>query len=169
MCVFRVDISINVTCYTLGTIEYDWRIPELSNVALHMKQDTTSIEKYALKPRHRLRLTCTGVLIAALSARPCSGPRTFASCNRRRLPMIVRTYPCLLAICRCCSCHSLTSGLSRYLLIVDLFINFRVDIFKDWLLLVWWCCAILHVIIEYDRRWPGIASWCTTRYGIWQQ
>ena len=32
-------------CYASDTIEYDRRTPELSNAALHMKQDTTSTEK----------------------------------------------------------------------------------------------------------------------------
>jgi len=41
----RVDISMVVICYASDTTEYDRRTPELSNVALHMKQDTTSTEK----------------------------------------------------------------------------------------------------------------------------
>ena len=46
------DISIMVICYAMlcyasDTIEYDRRTqPELSNAALHMKQDTTSIPVY---------------------------------------------------------------------------------------------------------------------------
>ena len=41
----RVDISMMVICDASVLIEYDRRTPELSNVALRMKQDTTSIEK----------------------------------------------------------------------------------------------------------------------------
>ena len=33
-----------VMCDTSAVIEYDKKIPELSNAALRMKQDTTSIE-----------------------------------------------------------------------------------------------------------------------------
>ena len=38
-----------VICYASDIIEHDRRTLELSNAALHMKQDTTSIEKKTLK------------------------------------------------------------------------------------------------------------------------
>ena len=41
----RVDISIVDICFASDFIVYDRRMPELSNAALHMKQDTTSIEQ----------------------------------------------------------------------------------------------------------------------------
>tara|TARA_B110000090_G_C13093893_1_gene335886 strand:+ start:121 stop:288 length:168 start_codon:yes stop_codon:yes gene_type:complete len=41
----RVDISMVVKCDASDIIGYDRRRPELSNVALHNKQNTTSIEK----------------------------------------------------------------------------------------------------------------------------
>ena len=40
----KVDISIMIICCASYITEYDRRTPELSNAALHMKQDTTSIE-----------------------------------------------------------------------------------------------------------------------------
>tara|TARA_B110000090_G_C12996509_1_gene298729 strand:- start:51 stop:275 length:225 start_codon:yes stop_codon:yes gene_type:complete len=42
----RVDISTMVMCDAIGITVYDRRTPELANAALHMKQDTNSIEKY---------------------------------------------------------------------------------------------------------------------------
>ena len=39
-------ISMMAMCYASDTIEYDRGRPELSNAPLHMKQDTTSTEKY---------------------------------------------------------------------------------------------------------------------------
>jgi len=41
----RVDISILVICYASDIMGYDGRTQELSNAPLHMKQDTTSIDK----------------------------------------------------------------------------------------------------------------------------
>jgi len=38
-------MSILIICDASDIIEYDWRIPELSNAALHMKQDVNIIEK----------------------------------------------------------------------------------------------------------------------------
>tara|TARA_B110000090_G_C12965986_1_gene286970 strand:+ start:371 stop:526 length:156 start_codon:yes stop_codon:yes gene_type:complete len=40
-----VDISMVVVCYASDVIEYDSRRSEVSDAALHMKQDTTSIEQ----------------------------------------------------------------------------------------------------------------------------
>jgi hypothetical protein len=39
------SISILAMYYAIDTIEYDRRTPELSNAALHTKQDNDSIEK----------------------------------------------------------------------------------------------------------------------------
>jgi len=55
----RYQYNGYMLCYASDTIEYDRRTPELSNAALHMKQDTTSIEKKTDRPlslrlRHRL-------------------------------------------------------------------------------------------------------------------
>jgi hypothetical protein len=51
----RVDISMMVMCNAsvsgIDTIAYDRRTKELSNAALHMKQDVDSIEKKTIKPQ----------------------------------------------------------------------------------------------------------------------
>ena len=46
----RYQYNGYMLCYASDTIEYDRRTPELSNAALHMKQDTTSIEKKTDRP-----------------------------------------------------------------------------------------------------------------------
>ena len=45
VCLKEVDISILVICYASDDIEYNKRIPELSNEPLHITQDANSIEK----------------------------------------------------------------------------------------------------------------------------
>jgi len=43
---FKIDyISMVVICYASDVIEYNRRTPELSNIPLHIQQDTTSIEQ----------------------------------------------------------------------------------------------------------------------------
>ena len=41
---------MTVMCDASDIMRYDRRTPEPYNAALHMKQDTTSIEQYTLKP-----------------------------------------------------------------------------------------------------------------------
>ena len=45
VCLKEVDISILVICYASDDIEYNKRIPELSNEPLHITQEANSIEK----------------------------------------------------------------------------------------------------------------------------
>ena len=42
-------VSIVVGCYISDSTEYDGRISELSNAALHMKLDANSAEKWTLR------------------------------------------------------------------------------------------------------------------------
>ena len=48
----RYQYNGYMLCYASDTIEYDRRTqPELSNAALHMKQDTTSIPVYLYREK----------------------------------------------------------------------------------------------------------------------
>ena len=59
VCVFRSEVEEgrcqygdwHVICAASDITEYDRITPELSNAPPHMKKDTTSIEKYPLKPK----------------------------------------------------------------------------------------------------------------------